>query len=33
MKPLAREFLSEVVNIVKRGVQKAGGYFDVPEAG
>jgi hypothetical protein len=32
MKPLAREFLTEVINIVKRGVNKAGGHFEVPRA-
>lgn len=32
MKPLAREFLTEVINIVKRGVDKAGGHFEVLKA-
>jgi hypothetical protein len=32
MQPLAREFLTEVINIVKRGVDKAGGHFEVPKA-
>jgi Protein of unknown function (DUF2971) len=32
MKPPAREFLTEVVNIVKRGVDNAGGHFEVPKA-
>ena len=32
MKPLAREFLTEVINIVKRSVDKAGGHFEVPKA-
>jgi hypothetical protein len=32
MKPLAREFLTEVINIVKRSVDKAGGHFQVPKA-
>jgi hypothetical protein len=32
MKPLAREFLTEMINIVKRGVDKAGGHFEVPKA-
>jgi hypothetical protein len=32
MKPLAREFLTEVINIVKHGVEKAGGHFEVPKA-
>jgi hypothetical protein len=32
VKPLAREFLTEVLNIVKRGVDKAGGHFEVPKA-
>jgi hypothetical protein len=29
MKPLAREFLTEVVKIVKLGVEKSGGHFEV----
>jgi hypothetical protein len=32
MKPLAREFLTEVVNIVQRGVEKSGGHFEVSKA-
>jgi hypothetical protein len=32
MKPIAREFLTEVINIVKRGVGNAGGHFEVPQA-
>lgn len=32
MKPLAREFLTEVVKIVKLGVEKSGGHFEVPKA-
>jgi hypothetical protein len=32
MKSMAREFLIEVINIVKRGVDKSGGYFEVPKA-
>jgi hypothetical protein len=32
MKPIAREFLTEVVKIVKLGVEKAGGHFEVPKA-
>jgi hypothetical protein len=32
MKPMAREFLTEVVGIVKGGVEKSGGHFDVSKA-
>jgi hypothetical protein len=32
VKPRAREFLTEVINIVKRSVDKAGGHFEVPKA-
>ena len=32
MKPLAREFLTEVIKIVKLGVEKSGGHFEVPKA-
>jgi hypothetical protein len=32
MKPLAREFLTEVVKIVKLGVEKSGGHFEVTKA-
>jgi hypothetical protein len=32
MKPSAREFLTEVVGIVKRAVEKSGGHFEVPKA-
>jgi hypothetical protein len=32
MKPLAREFLTEVINIVKHGIEKSGGSFDIPKA-
>jgi hypothetical protein len=32
MRPLAREFLIEVINIVKRGVENSGGYFEVLKA-
>jgi hypothetical protein len=32
MKPLAREFLTEVIKIVKLGVEKSGGHFEVSKA-
>jgi len=32
MKPQAREFLIEVINIVRSGVETAGGTFDLPQA-
>jgi hypothetical protein len=32
MKPMAREFLTEVVGIVKGGVEKSGGHFEVSKA-
>ena len=32
MKPPARAFLAEVVGIVKSGVEKSGGHFEVPQA-
>jgi len=32
MKPTAREFLTEVVSIVKKAVEKSGGRFDLPKA-
>jgi hypothetical protein len=32
MKPSARAFLAEVVGIVKSGVEKSGGHFEVPKA-
>jgi hypothetical protein len=32
MKPLAREFLTEVINIVKRGVERSRGHFEVLKA-
>jgi hypothetical protein len=31
MKPPARAFLADVVGIVKSGVEKAGGHFEVPK--
>jgi hypothetical protein len=32
MKPSARAFLTEVIGIVKNGVEQSGGIFDVPKA-
>jgi hypothetical protein len=32
MKPIARAFLTEVVSIVKNGVEKSGGHFEVSKA-
>ena len=32
MKPPARAFLAEVIGIVKSGVEKSGGHFEVPKA-
>ena len=32
MKPSARAFLTEVIGIVKNGVEQTGGTFDVPKA-
>ncbi len=32
MKPPARAFLSEVVGIVKSGIEKSGGHFELPKA-
>jgi len=32
MKPLARAFLAKVIGIVKGGVEKSGGHFEVPKA-
>jgi hypothetical protein len=32
MNPVAREFLTDVLRILKLGVEKAGGHFEVPKA-
>jgi hypothetical protein len=32
MRPPARAFLTEVISIVKNGVEKSGGHFEVPKA-